>query len=125
MQFYNTDTICIVLNNTYLNIFLFTGILEVPENISVICSTENVAFLSWTTKQLIDSTNAPAFVVSYRRLDSHQVLNSSTIIGTSAMLKNLVKNAVYSFTVIAISSKGEKASTSQTCTVPGMMKNDK
>lgn len=95
------------------------GILEVPENISVICSTENVAFLSWTTKQLTDSTNAHAFVVSYRRLDSHQVLNSSTIIGTSAMLTNLVKNAVYSFTVIAISSKGEKASTSQTCTVPG------
>uniref|UniRef100_A0A8W8MF48 Ig-like domain-containing protein n=1 Tax=Magallana gigas TaxID=29159 RepID=A0A8W8MF48_MAGGI len=94
------------------------GILEVPENISVICSTENVAFLSWTTKQLTDSTNAHAFVVSYRRLDSHQVLNSSTIIGTSAMLTNLVKNAVYSFTVIAISSKGEKASTSLTCTVP-------
>lgn len=121
MQFYKTDTICIVLNNTYLNIFFFTGILEVPENISVICSTENVAFLSWTTKQLTDSTNAHAFVVSYRRLDSHQVLNSSTIIGTSAMLTNLVKNAVYSFTVIAISSKGEKASTSLTCTVPGSL----
>lgn len=112
MQFYKTETIhvCIVLNNTYLNIFFFTGILEVPENISVICSTENVAFLSWTTKQL-----------TYRRLDSHQVLNSSTIIGTSAMLTNLVKNAVYSFTVIAISSKGEKASTSLTCTVPGSL----
>lgn len=87
----------------------------------MICSTENVAFLSWTTKQLTHST----FVVSYRRLDSHQVLNSSTIIGTSAMLTNLVKNAVYSFTIIAISSKGEKASTSQTCTVPGTLKNEK
>lgn len=87
----------------------------------MICSTENVAFLSWTTEQPTDNTNAPSFVVSYRRLDSQQVLNSSTIIGTSAMLTNLVKNAVYSFTVIAISSKGEKASTPQTCTVPGTL----
>lgn len=99
------------------------GILEVPENISVICSSENLAFLSWTTKQLAESTNAPSFVVSYKRLDSQQVLNSTTIIGTNAMLTNLVKNAVYSFTVIAISSKGEKASTSQTCTVPGKPQN--
>lgn len=104
----------------YLNIFFFTGILEVPENISVICSTENLAFLSWTTKQLTDSTHAPSFVVSYRRLDNQQVLNSSKILGTSAMLTNLLENTVYIFTVTAISNMAEKASTPQTCTVPGM-----
>lgn len=118
-QFYYADTIRIILNDTFFNIFILQGILEVPENVSVVCSTENLAFLSWTTKQLKDSTHASSFVVSYRRLDNQQVLNTSRILGTSAMLKYLVENSVYTFTVTAISNMGEKASTPQTCTVPG------
>lgn len=39
------------------------------------------------------------------------------------MLKNLVENSVYTFTVTAISNMGEKASTLQTCTVPGKPQN--
>lgn len=99
------------------------GILEVPENVSVICTTENLAFLSWTTKQLTDSTNAPSFVVSYRRLDNQQVLNTSRILGTNAMLTNLVENSVYTFTVTAISNMAEKASSPLTCTVPSKPQN--
>lgn len=87
------------------------GILKVPENVTVVCSTQNLEFLSWTTKQLNDSTHAPSFVVSYRRLDNQQVLKTSRILGTSAMLTNLVENSMYSFTVTAISNMGEKAST--------------
>lgn len=54
------------------------------------------------------------------RLDNKEVLYTSRILGTSAMLTDLVENSMYAFTVTAISDIGEKASTPQTCTVPGI-----
>lgn len=115
-QFYNAETIRIILNNTFFNIFIFTRDIGSSRKCLSGMFNGKFTFLSWTTKQLKDSTHASSFVVSYRRLDNQQVLNTSRILGTSAMVKHLVENSVYTFTVTAISNMGEKASTPQTCT---------
>lgn len=94
------------------------AVVEVPQNISLVCSAEGVAFLTWAIQGYYECAEAPTFVVLYRLSSDHQSSNTSMISGTSVMLKNLLDNSDYLFTVTAIYREGHKTSSQQMCTIP-------
>lgn len=94
--------------------------MDVPQNISLVCSAEDVAFLTWAIQGSNECAEAPTFMVSYRHSFDDQLSNTSMISGTSVMLSNLLDNSDYFFTVIAIYRHGQKTSSSQICTIPGV-----
>ncbi|XP_062572933.1 synaptogenesis protein syg-2-like [Saccostrea cucullata] len=94
------------------------GVPDAPQNMSLLCSIEGMAFISWIPGS--DGGVAQTFTLSHKTVTGPQ-MNTSLISGISTIIPNL-ENQFYTFTLIAVNKYGESVPVQDTCSIRNLDK---